>query len=67
MTWQILEGKNQIPVILFEAFDAVDSGVVYLQEVIEFYGHEFINELRKIQAVSTVRLCKQFVETFPEH
>ena len=40
MTWQILEGKKQIPVTLLEAQNAVDSGQVYLREYIELKGTE---------------------------
>lgn len=38
LTWQILEGKNRIPVILFEATEKVDSGPIYAQEWLEFEG-----------------------------
>jgi UDP-2,4-diacetamido-2,4,6-trideoxy-beta-L-altropyranose hydrolase len=65
LTWQILEGKNKIPVTLIEAEDSVDSGVIYAQEWIEFEGHELIDELRKGQAKMTIKVCDHFVENFP--
>ena len=66
LTWQILEGKNHIPVTLFEAVDQVDSGDIYLQEWLEFKGHELIDELRQAQAAATLRLCRDFVKRYPE-
>lgn len=66
LTWQILEGHNRIPVTLLEAVEKVDSGDIYLQEWIEFEGHELIDELRQAQAESTLRLCSQFVQQYPE-
>ena len=46
ISWQILEGKNTIPVTLFEANKKVDSGVIYGQEVINFSGHELLTEIK---------------------
>lgn len=46
MAWQILEGKNDLPVTLFEAVEALDAGDIYLQRVIKFMGDELIEELR---------------------
>jgi methionyl-tRNA formyltransferase len=66
LTWQILEGKNRIPVTLFEATERVDSGDIYLQEWLEFEGHELIDELRQAQAAATLRLCREFVNRYPE-
>jgi UDP-2,4-diacetamido-2,4,6-trideoxy-beta-L-altropyranose hydrolase len=66
LTWQILEGKNRIPVTLFEAAEKVDSGDIYLQEWLEFEGHELLDELRQAQAKATLRLCSQFVDQYPE-
>lgn len=61
LTWQILEGKNNITVSLIEAEDNVDSGVIYSQEQIEFKGHELIHELRRDQMKATIKLCKNFI------
>lgn len=65
LTWQILEGKNRIPVTLFEAAEKVDSGPIYAQEWLEFEGHELIDELRAAQAGATLNLCRQFVTGYP--
>jgi UDP-2,4-diacetamido-2,4,6-trideoxy-beta-L-altropyranose hydrolase len=66
LTWQILEGKKRIPITLFEASEKVDSGVIYLQDWIEFDGSELIDELRKAQAKITIGLCKQFIKDYPQ-
>ncbi len=66
LTWQILVGKNRIPVTIFEAEDNVDSGPIYAQQWIEFEGHELIDELRAAQAIATVKLCRWFVDSYPE-
>jgi methionyl-tRNA formyltransferase len=65
LSWQILEGKDQIPVSLFEADDSVDSGPIYAQRHINYEGHELIDGLRKKLAETTYELCSWFVEEFP--
>jgi methionyl-tRNA formyltransferase len=65
LTWQILEGKNRIPVTMIEAEKKVDSGVIYAQEWMEFQSHELVEELRAAQAEATIRLCKKFVREYP--
>ena len=66
LTWQILEGKNRIPAILFEAAEKIDSGVIYAQVWMEFEGHELIDELREAQANATTQRCKRFVDNYPQ-
>lgn len=65
LTWQILEGKNQIPVTLFEAGDTVDSGPIYAQRHINFEGYELIERLRRRLAEKTYELCSWFVSEYP--
>lgn len=66
LTWQILEGKNRIPITLFEAADEIDSGLIYAQRWIEFEGHELVDELREGQARATKEICQWFVDHYPE-
>lgn len=66
MTWQVLEGAERIPVTLLEAVDAVDAGPIYLQEYFELEGHELVDELRTLQGECTRRLCRRFVDEYPE-
>lgn len=65
LTWQVLEGQNQVPVALIEAGEQVDSGTIYAQQWIAFEGHELIDELRAAQAEATRALCRAFVDDFP--
>ena len=65
LTWQILEGENNIPVTLFEAVESVDSGQIYYQEYLNFQGTELIDELRNDLANITMKLCRQFVDEYP--
>jgi len=65
LTWQVLEGANSIPLTLFEAAEVVDSGPIYLQGKIDLYGNELIEDLRCLQAVSTIHLCRVFVADYP--
>lgn len=65
LTWQILEGKNKIPVTLFEADKKVDSGPIYDQKIISFEGHELLPELKHMQGEATVELIMNFIEKYP--
>lgn len=65
LTWQVIEGKNEIPVSLIEAVDAVDAGCIYDQETIKLNGTELVDELRAHQAAATLRLCRNFVARYP--
>ncbi|MCA6478106.1 MAG: methionyl-tRNA formyltransferase [Chitinophagaceae bacterium] len=65
LTWQILEGKNEIPVTLFEATEDIDAGEIYFQEIINFEGHELINEMRRAQGEVTIKLIMKFISSYP--
>lgn len=64
LTWQILEGKNKIPITLFEADKDVDSGVIYLQDYIELEGHELLPEIKEKQGIKTNELILNFLENY---
>lgn len=66
MTWQILEGKNTIPIVLFEANSKIDSGKIYLKDEIILEGHELIDEIRLKQAMKTIELCDRFIHLYPD-
>ena len=67
LTWQILEGKNEIPISLFEAELQVDSGVIYDHRVMRFEGWELIEEMREAQANLTIEMVLDFVDKYPEN
>ena len=65
VTWQVLNGAQHIVVTLFEAVDAVDAGPIYGQTMIKLRGDELVEDLRRHQAIATVRLCSEFVDKYP--
>jgi methionyl-tRNA formyltransferase len=66
LTWQILEGKNHIPICLLEAAAQVDAGAVIYRDSIDYAGHELITELREGIGNRTIALCRRFLdETAP--
>lgn len=65
LTWQILGGKNEIPITLFEADKNVDSGVIYYKDVLQFDDHELIDELKIIQGTKTMELVIRFINDYP--
>lgn len=65
LTWQVLEGKCKIPITLFEATEAVDSGRIYAQDVIELNGSELLSEIKHKQGLKTIDLILKFFNCFP--
>lgn len=65
MTWQVIEGKNKIPVTLFEANKEIDSGNIYDQKFVELDGTELIEEIRFKQAQITEELILSFIKKYP--
>src|SRR3989344_8759331 len=61
LTWQILQGKKTIPITLFEAEKDVDSGLIYIQERMQFRGDELVDELRHVQGMKTEELVMRFI------
>lgn len=45
--WQIVEGKNEIPVTLLQAEDGVDSGAIWAQTRVRLEGHELAQEINE--------------------
>lgn len=59
--WQILEGKNIIPISLIEASEKADEGAIYFTDHIELQGHELHDEIREMQAHKTIEMCLGFL------
>ena len=64
MTWQIIDGKLRIPICLIEASDKLDSGDIWLKDIIELDGTELNQKWRQKQGQKTIDLCINFVENF---
>lgn len=63
-TWQILEGKNVIPLTLFEAVEQMDSGDIYLRDELKLDGTELIEEWQAKLGMRIVDMCLKFVAQF---
>ena len=61
VTWQILEGKNEITVSLFEALEDIDAGPIYIQKKISLHGLELIDEIKHLQGEITIELITDFI------
>lgn len=65
MTWQILEGKNNIPVSMIDAVEGVDAGPIYGRDCIELDGSELIEEVRQKLVQVYKRMITNFLELYP--
>ncbi len=65
MTWQILEGVNEIPLTLFEATKNLDDGPIYSQNNLNFSGNELLDEWQMIQACGTIKICVDWIMDYP--
>jgi methionyl-tRNA formyltransferase len=57
IVWQVLEGKNIIPVCMIEAREPVDSGEIYRRETLTLLGHELNVEIRDRLGRLIVAMC----------
>jgi methionyl-tRNA formyltransferase len=64
LSWQILEGKNRIPISLFEAAKDVDAGDIYLKDEIVLNGDELNEEIHALQSKKTIEMCLSFLENY---
>lgn len=64
MSWQILEGKNIIPLTLFEASGKVDAGDIYNQDEIMLTGTELINDWQKLLGKKIIEMCIFYVTNY---
>ncbi|WP_222704568.1 hypothetical protein [Rubeoparvulum massiliense] len=65
MPWQILEGKNEVYLTMFEAVGKVDSGPIYKKDIVFYEGHELLDELREKMAQKIIEMAMWYVENFP--
>lgn len=61
-TWQILEGKNKIPVTLFEIADGIDGGDYYLKDSFELDGSELIDEWQEKLFLCIEKMIIKFIK-----
>lgn len=65
VAWQVLEGMNEIPIVLFEALEELDAGDIYLKDYIELSGTELLPEIKHKQGLKTIELVEKFVSKWP--
>lgn len=54
LAWQVLEGKADIPITMFQAEEKVDSGAIWDQRVLHLKGDELYDEIvEKAMAIKT--------------
>lgn len=64
MSWQILEGKNKIPITLFEATASVDAGDYYIKDKISLKGNELIKDWQDKLGKKIVEMCIYYVKNY---
>lgn len=62
LTWQVLEGKNVIPICLFEAHPTADGGGVYVRDEIKLNGTELNSEMKQKQGEITLKMIKKYLK-----
>ena len=65
VSYQVEEGKNKIPITLFEADEKVDSGSWYIKDFINLDGSELVDEIRKKQAFKTIEMIEKYLLNYP--
>lgn len=60
LQWQILEGKDEIVITLFEAAARVDAGPYYFKDKIKFNGTELYDELRLVLGSKIIEMCLHY-------
>ena len=65
LSWQILEGSRNIPIVMFEARTNLDSGKIFLKDEIVLDGSELLPEIKEKQGKKTVEMVLSFLNKFP--
>ncbi len=66
MKWQVLEGKNEIVLTLFEAVEECDAGPYYFKDKIAFAGYELLDDMQNMMGEKILEMCCRFVEHIDE-
>lgn len=62
LTWSILGGADKIPICLLEAADEVDSGPIIYKYMVQYEGHELIEELRAPIGNTYIDACLRYLQ-----
>ena len=61
LQWQILEGKDEICLTLFEAVNEIDAGPFYIKDKLLLKGNELYLELRMKLGIKIIDMCTFFI------
>jgi methionyl-tRNA formyltransferase len=64
LAWQVLEGKYEITVCLFEATEGCDEGDIYLKSSFALSGLELNDEIKQKQGRAILDLCLEYVNEY---
>ena len=64
LQWQVLQGKNDIILTLFEAVENVDAGPFYIKKTIHFRGDELYDELRYSLGINIIEMCINYINSY---
>ena len=67
LAWQVERGVNIIPLTLFEASDACDSGDYYIKDGMSLNGTELIDSLHEKIARKLFEMIELFLSSYPMH
>lgn len=62
--WQVLEGKNDIILTLFEAAEAVDAGDYYFKDSLHFEGYELLAQMQDALGRKICEMAERYVEDY---
>ena len=60
----VLNGKNKIPLTLFEISKKIDSGDIWKKTSFELEGHELHDEINNLVSIHTIKLINFAIENF---
>jgi methionyl-tRNA formyltransferase len=60
--WDILKGKKTFYITMFNANDKIDKGDIVLVKKFSLAGNELHDEIRKVQAKTTLKLIDEFLK-----
>ena len=61
LTWQIIEGCDEIPVCLLEAVAETAAGPIIYRDIMRLLGHELIGEMRAVLGELQSELCRRYL------
>lgn len=67
LSWQVLQGINTIPVVIFEAESKIDNGAIYDKVFISLDGSELIDNIRQKLFKAIKKLVINFVIRYPNN